>query len=381
MGKCVLIVGVGDLGGWVLEFLARCKGINRIVAADIREEYAKAKTITAAVGACQQGFNKKLEFYSADVNDIDRTAELISGIQPDVVYSATTLMSWYMPLLFPNELAMKAKLAGIGPLVSGHLVLIYKLMQAVKKSGIRTKVLNNSFPDVVNPVLWRNGLGPDIGAGNSDLVAEDIRQKISYGLNVPPQEIAVYLFTAHPMTQQAAIREYIPHYLKIYVAGKDVTSNYDTRELLRGYASKYAPAKLTSWLGHPRVAASAVKNIAAMINDTNELTNVPGPNGLPGGYTVRLNAKGAEVATPEGLTIEEAIQINKDALKFDGIEEIKDDGTIVFTQESRRLHKEWLGSDIGEDLRLNDVEERAKEMISLIKKLAKKHNVKLGFGV
>lgn len=381
MNKCVMIIGIGDLGGWVLEFLVRCQGVRRIVTADIREEYAKAKTITAAVGASQQGFDKRLEFHRTDMYDIDRTAELLASVQPDVIYSATTLMSWYIPLLFPDELAKKAKLAGIGPLVSGHMVLIYKLMQAVKKSGIKTKVLNNSFPDVVNPTLWRNGLGPDIGAGNSDLVAEDIRQKISYGLNVPPQEVAVYLFTAHSMSQQAVIREYIPHYLRIYAGGIDVTDKYDTRELLRGYASKYAPAKLTSWLGHPRVAASAVKNIMAMINDTNELTNAPGPNGLPGGYAVRVSAKGPEVALPEGLTLEKAIQVNKDALKLDGIEEIKEDGTIVFTQESRRLHKERLGSDIGEDLRLEDVEERAKEMISLTKKLAEKYNIKLELGM
>jgi len=374
-----MIVGIGDLGGWVLEFLARCQGVNRIVTGDIREEYARAKTITAAVGASQQGFNKRLEFHKVDVHDIDRTAELLASVQPDVVYSATTLMSWYVPYLFPQELAMKAKFGGVGPLVSGHLVLIYKLMQAVKKSGIKTKVLNHSFPDVVNPVLWRNGLGPDIGAGNSDLVAEDIRQKISYWHNVPPQEVAVYLYTAHPVTQQSVIREYIPHYLKIYVGGVDVTGNYDERELIRGYASKYAPADLTSWLGHPRVAASAVKNIMAMIDDTNELTNAPGPNGLPGGYAVRLSTKGPEVVFPEGYTMEKAMQINKEALKLDGIEEIKDDGTVVFTEESRRLHKERLGGDIGEDLRLEDVEERAKEAVSLTKKLAEKYNIKLGF--
>ena len=34
MGKTVMIVGLGDLGGWVLEFLARCEGVGTIITAD-----------------------------------------------------------------------------------------------------------------------------------------------------------------------------------------------------------------------------------------------------------------------------------------------------------------------------------------------------------
>jgi hypothetical protein len=376
MDKCVMIVGLGDLGGWVLEFLARCQGVHRIVTTDIREDWGYSKTMTAAVGVSQQGYNKRLEFHKIDLYDIDRTAELLNSVQPDVVYTAAALQSWWVPLLLPPDIAEKSEVAGIGPLTPGHLALTHKLMLAIKKSGIKTKVLNNCYPDVVNPILWRNGLGPDIGSGNSDLVMEDIRQKVSYDKNVPPQEVAVYLYTAHPIDTVAKRKE-IPFLLKIFVSGRDITNNYNAKELVRGFATMYAPAKMTTWLAHPRVAASAVKQIMAMINDTNELTSLPGPNGLPGGYSVRLSAKGAEVALPEGFTLEEVIQVNLDALRFDGIEEIKDDGTVVFTEECRQLVKEWLGGDIGQDLRLEDVDERAQEVVSLTHKLGEKYNIKL----
>ena len=376
MGKCVMIVGLGDLGGWVLEFLARCQGVHRIVTTDIREDWGRSKTRTAAVGASQQGYNKRLEFHKLDLYDIDRTAELLNSVQPDVVYSAAALQSWWVPLLLPHDIADKSELAGIGPLTPGHLALTHKLMLAVKKSGIKTRVLNNCYPDVVNPILWRNGLGPDIGSGNSDLVMEDIRQKVSYDLNVPPQEVAVYLFTAHPIDTVAKWKE-IPFLLKIYVGGKDITNNYNTKELVRSFATMYAPPKMTTWIAHPRVASSAVKNIMAMINDTNELTSLPGPNGLPGGYSVRVSAKGAEVALPEGVTLEQVIKVNMDALRFDGIEDIKDDGTVVFTEECRQLVKEWMGGDIGQPLQLKDVDERAKEVVTLTHKLGEKYGIKL----
>jgi len=376
MNKCVMIVGLGDLGGWVLEFLVRCEGVRRIVTADIREEYGYSKTMTAAVGASQQGFDKRLEFHKLDVNDVDRTAELLHKVQPDVLYSATTLQSWWVPYLLPDNLASKAKQAGVGPFTAGHMPLIHKLMLAVKKSGTKPRVLNNSFPDVINVVLSRNGLGPEIGSGNSDMIMEDIRRKVSYEFNIPPGEVAVYLYTAHAMCMQATTKD-IPFSLKIYVAGEDVTDRYDAKELVSGFASLYAPMKMTSWLIHPRVAASAVKNMMAMINGTNELTHVPGPNGLPGGYSVRVGAKGTDIVLPKGLTLEQAIKTNMDALKFDGIEDIKKDGTIVFTDLTRQLTKEWLGADVGKNLKLEDAAEMALELKTLTKKVADKYNVRL----
>jgi len=83
-----------------------------------------------------------------------------------------------------------------------------------------------------------------------------------------------------------------------------------------------------------------VKNILAILNDTRELTHAPGPNGLPGGYPVRLSAKGAEVVLPEELSLEEAVRINEEAQKFDGIQEIKNDGTVFFTEKAVKIMRE-----------------------------------------
>ena len=63
-------------------------------------------------------------------------------------------------------------------------------------------------------------------------------------------------------------------------------------------------------------------------NDTNELSHAPGLEGLVGGYPVYLNSK---LCIPEGMTREKAIQIKEEAQKWDGIEKIKEDGTVVFS--------------------------------------------------
>lgn len=371
MGKTVVIFGLGDLGGWVLEFLARCNGVNRIIAVDTREEWGIRKVECAAVGANMQGHFKSLEFRKGNVYDVDTTAELLKSVQPDVVYNSTTLQSWTVAQFLPEEPRKKWELMGGGVFAPTQIALMRKIMQAVKKSGISTLVLNNSFPDVVNPMLWGMGLGPTIGAGNSDHIVERIRWQISQSESVPPQEIAVYLVTAHQICMLPASAG-VPFYLKILVSGNDITSRFNARTLVSEFATISVPANQISWLRHPHIAACAVKNIMAMLNDTRELSHVPGPNGLPGGYPVRLGEKGAEVVLPPELTLEEAIKINKDALKFDGVEEIKKDGTLVLTEETCKIAMELFGYDARET-KPSEIDDRAKELLSLFRKLANKY--------
>jgi hypothetical protein len=62
----------------------------------------------------------------------------------------------------------------------------------------------------------------------------------------------------------------------------------------------------------------------ALLFDTGMYCDSPGPNGLPGGYPVRLSAKGAEVILPEELTLDEAVKMNAESGRLDGIERIEE---------------------------------------------------------
>ena len=57
-------------------------------------------------------------------------------------------------------------------------------------------------------------------------------------------------------------------------------------------------------------------------------------------------------------------EINQQAQKFDGIEEIKEDGTIVFTQKSVDIMKKMLNYEC-KTLSLNECESRAHELLKL----------------
>ena len=373
-GKSVMIVGMGDLGGWVLEFLARRRGISKLITADIREDYGSSKTYCAAVGSSLEGYNKEFEFHKIDVNDIDGTAELLKRLQPDFIYSAISLQAWWVRRLMPADVLAKMKKVGTGPLLTFQMPLIYNLMRAVKKSGIDAYVLNHSTPDFINPMLCRSGLPVTLGAGNLQFYTAFIRHRISELENVPLGDVTIYGFGVHATVMRDLKKEPVSHLFKCMVRDKDITGKYDIDAYLSEKANTVPTDKSFSWIVHPYIAACAVTNIVGILNDTNELSHSPGPNGLIGCYPVRLSAGGAEVVLPDGMTLEEAIKINTDGMHWDGYQEVKDNGAIVFTDEATKAYQEILGIEMKE-LRIEDSVEVAKEMSAAWKSLEKKYNV------
>ena len=372
-GNTVMIFGLGDLGGWVMEFLARREGVSTIIACDKREDWGILKTNGVAVAAGTEGYCKTISFEKCDVFDTDATAELINKYNPDLIYTGMTLMSWTIAHLFPHEVAEDFfKIAGT--LIPCHLTLPYKLMQAVKKSGCTAVCLNNSWPDIVNPMLWRSGLGVLVGAGNLDLIVFEMKRRLSVKENVPMREINVYFIAEHVVNVMGT-RTGIPYFLRVMIGDKDITSKYDVHSLTDRLMGE-CPHEWYSWVRHPEVASSAVKNIMAILNDTNEFTHAPGPNGLIGGYPIRIGARGIEIELPEGITMEQAIKINVDDCKYEGIEEIKDDGTLVVTDEAYKIAKKLFGIECRE-IQVADTADWAKEIVAGHKRLADKYSVKI----
>lgn len=371
VGNTVMIFGLGDLGGWVLEFLARRQGVTTIIGCDKRADWGSKKIDVAAVGAGAEGYDKTLKFEECDVFDTDRTAELISKYQPDFIYCGMTLMSWSVYTYLPHDIhELTKKIAG-GPVVPVHLTLIYKLMQAVKKSGTNPVVLNNSWPDIVNPMLWGAGLGVLVGGGNLDNIVNEIKRKISVKEDVPMSAVTVYFLCEHVINVMG-VRTGIPYFLKIMIGDKDVTSRYDAASLISDRLMAPCPPEWISWIVHPEVASSTVKNIMAVLNDTNEFTHSPGPNGLIGGYPMRIGAKGVKIELPEGMTMEQAIKYNTDQAKYEGVEAIKEDGTLIVTEEAYQITKKLLGLECRE-IKVADTAEWSKELIQAFKKLGERY--------
>ena len=374
MGKnTIMIIGLGDLGGYVLEFLARTPNISRIVTADINEDWGTRKTNSALIGASQFGFYPDIEFVKLDAFDVEKTARILQEVQPAVIYNSMTLQSWWVITQLPQEAYKAIDEARFAPWYPMHFVPAYKLMQAVEKSGIKAHVVNAAFPDVVNASLEKIGLSPTVGIGNIDNIIPSLRLVASRMLKVPLRSVAVYMVAPHYVSYY--LGRYgntggAPYYIKVMVDDKDVTSKLDKDEFLANLIP--LGKRPGSNQAHPVVASSVCKIILGILFDTNELGHAPGPNGLPGGYPIRLGVQGVEVFLPGGLTLEEAVKINNEAQVFEGIESIEKDGTVVLTDKSAGIFKKLLDFDC-KVYTVNECEAKARELDEKFKRWAAKY--------
>lgn len=363
----VLITGLGEIGGYSLEFLARTPGISRIVGADVNRQVGLSKVNNAVQGAAQMGFYPQIEFVALDLRDVDKTRELLVQKNPRVVLNCSSLQPWWVITQLPKDTFLKLKAAGYGPWLPMHLTLTYKLMQAVKQSGIETHVVNAAFPDAVNPVLSKVGMGPTVGLGNMDNFIPGIQKIVAQKLDVAMRDVKVWMVAYHYLRE--AFRHFgssagAPYYCKIYVGDRDVTPQFDLEKLLLDAINLVVGIR-----NDAAVASSGVKNVLAILWDTREITHAPGPAGLEGGYPVRLGANGAEVYLPAGLTLEKAIQINLEGQRCEGIERIEGDGTVVYTEKANEIMKSLLGYNCPR-MTLAECDQRAEELFILYKKFA-----------
>jgi hypothetical protein len=369
----IMIIGLGDLGGHVLELLVRSPGYRHIITADIDEDRAFRKTNIAKFGASQMGFYPDIEFTKIDLNNFEQTAEIINKYQPDVIYSAATLQSWWVITTLPKDVFDELDKARFGPWLPMHLSVVYKLMQAVKMTGNNYKVINSAFPDACGPILKTRGLNPIVGIGNVANPVPAIRNGIADQLGVKLEDVKIYFVCQH------FVSHYIPrfgnaggapYYIKAFVGGKNVTNDVDIDRVFAEMPVKY---RRTGGVGGQILtASSAASIILSMADDRGEILHAPAPNGLPGGYPVRIDASSVSVQLPEDITLEEAIKINEQGQAIDGIERIDENGTAYIADWSNDIMKRMIGFDC-KVMPLDDIHEIALELGSKFKAFASKY--------
>ncbi len=374
MESILLIGSAGSVGHDMLYLMAAMGRPIKVIGAD----YDDAKGISEVEEGLQIAHNLGMypdfSFKKIDLFNIEQTAELLDQVKPKVICNLASLGSWWVTRLLPD--AEYKKIGAIGPWLPNHLTLAYKLMKAIKMAGINTKVVNGAFPDATNVVLSKVGLAPDCGGGNMDIGVQRFKRIIARDRNVPYQNVTIYGVGHHGTFYTA--RYNAPFWVKIMVEGKDVTHEYPNKKL----ASMYDDAgysKSIQFSGpvvdQMKTAVSFLNNVLGIYYNENRLhESVSAPEGLPGAYPARVSETGVKVVLPDGIKREEAIRINNEGGMVDGIEEIKEDGTVVFLDENVEYMREVVGYDCKE-LKLEDSEDRAKELGMLLKRLYGKYKM------
>jgi hypothetical protein len=372
-----MIIGLGSIGGWGLEFFLRESSIAKVVVADIRETYGMQKLNTALAGAYHMGYYPEAEFIKIDLlADSQRNAELIRKINPRLIVNSTTMLTEHtMEAQLPPDLMKPlTDTAGwLGPCLALNLRIIYHLMLAVKASGLNPYVINTSVADLTGPCLKTQGLHFTVGIGSLDNMAVLVKKQVADQEGVKPRDVIVYL-VANNFNNRWFIKESPgpcpPYFIKIFVDHRDVTDKYDTYELLKN--SALGRMRLAGFPSDSQTGSSMCKHGLALLNDSRILTNALSPNGLPGGYPSRIGAYGVKLALPEGITEDEAIEINLEGQRREGIKEVTEDGTVIFEDAVVDAWRKIMNFNC-KSFHIKDVDEVAEEQISKLKELMKKY--------
>lgn len=329
--KTVLLTGVGALGTAALELLARSPGVDRIVTLK-RSPWSGASPATLAMlGSTVQGHSKVFEHHQTDLGDTNSLRMVLSAVRPDVIIHSATVQSprVLMQSGVDERTRQRLRSARFGMWLPWHLLPAVQLQRGINAAGLETRVVNATFPDVVNGAVWNHfGSGPTAGAGNVEICAARVLRQTMHLTGEPMDQIGVSLVGSHALLAYGPI---VPHHLRLTVGGRDITNTYDLEAALMRWPEPIDWGR-TSNFG--LFAASAVKNALALIGDAAINTHVTSPNGLPGGYPARIGPKGVELDLPPDLTSVEAKSLNDQAARWDGIESVESDGTVRYTDEA-----------------------------------------------
>jgi hypothetical protein len=354
----LLLIGLGQLTGAVLDSAARDGRFAHIVLASRNAELGKAKVLAARIGAALEGEFPRIEFVPFDFNTAG-APETLKRIAPDVAFAAPSQLA--RRLIRAADPKLRALVSGVW--LACHLAPMLRLRDAWEKSGLSAPWVAASEPDLVNAILHLTGVGPTAGSGGIATCVPRIRFLAAQQAKAPAQEIVVRLVAgasfADCLAGEGAGKDLPPFMLKVTWHGQDIT--LAVRDKLKAKVPPLAE------LDHARIAASATLDLLAALGDdgVHDL-HVPAPNGLVGGYPVKINRRGAEVDLPAAWDLEHALGINATALAYDGIAALDKDGSITYTERGIAAFQSLLGERI-ERLRPQNAQSLAEKLVAAVR--------------
>jgi hypothetical protein len=309
----VVVIGTGALASAVCHALADMLSVAaEVVVVSGDASRGSSLTYAAGVRATLGGAPVRYRSLTCDVISACALRRLHEDVRPDVVLNCASLHSPREEAQTPSEWTALVHRLGFGltlPLQAVPAIPIGRMLADVASDAI---FMNACYPDLVNPLLRALDLPIFCGVGNANLVAAALQD----ALHLPDQR---------------GLR-LLAHHRHLYDQDdpqQDVRGWLDDRRIA-GVGTLLAPLRSVDRTHrNPISGRAAAQVIEHVLSDRELLTTVPGPLGLPGGYSVRISGRRLVLDLPPMVTAVSAVAWNRQQCLLDGAD-VQENGDVRF---------------------------------------------------
>jgi hypothetical protein len=353
----VLITGTGSLASKVLYELIRSTDASLHVTIASRES-SRLRWIVRSAHVLVPEARARVGLATLDWNDENSLQSVLRRVRPQLVLHTASLQSPWS-LSGSDTWSKLVSTGGYGYTLPFHLILALRLAREIDRVVPGTMFINACYPDAVNPMLRAAGTPITCGVGNVGI----LNALLCADLQIRNGEVKMI---AHHSHLGAASPNAGTKRLSTLKAWRN-NQHWDdaARDWLRGAA--LPPDETLNTL-----TAKTISTVIHSLVGTQPSTHahVPGPDGLPGGYPVVLEAGKVSLSLPPGLTKREAISCNISAAEFDGVM-VDSDGKAVFSHEYNPVVRDLIGHDTGAfaPLPVDGIEARINKLLAVRERL------------
>lgn len=350
MNTDILITGTGMFAGRIaLDIAATAKTPVSVVVAGRNTDRLDWLRTAGNARAAMFGTPARIASHQIDLLQPDAGAALIRKFAPRLVVQAASIQTSAVIADQGSRWSELVRKGGLSATAVFQCLITHRIAKAIASEAPGTPLINCSFPDVVNGMIAAMGHDVLCGTGNVAILSN-----IFQGNPSRPEGhlrvLAQYQCLA-PWRRPASER-----------AGMIAPRVFIDDDEIDDVFAAFAGCRLTPEPAIEVSGASGVTLMLAMIAGTPWTGHVPGPNGLPGGYPVRVANNDISLDLPQGLTDEAAIAWN------DGFEQKS--GLTVSGRRARfnGLLRDLLAAEhfaFADGFELENIEEVCRDMLGL----------------
>lgn len=300
----LFVVGTGSLAGSICDSLAVATGPAPLEVVVVGRSMARAAELCYLAGTRAAVNGSRLTFRptSCDLDQMSQLEALLRAALPAGVLLCASDQSPWERVSSRSAWTALVEKAGFGVTLPFQADVASRVGRALASTAPDAWFVNACLPDAVNPALAALDIPVLCGVGNVALIVASLQASLA----LPDERrLAVVAHHAHLHTPPSPGDE-----AAAWCDGEPVTD----------VGARLVPLRRADRTQLNRVTGlTAAKLVVDLMVGAERDTHVPGPNGLPGGYPVRLVDGALCLRLPIGLTEAEAVAMNQRAAAHDGV--------------------------------------------------------------